>query len=307
MRNPSGGSNPARIIIVIVALVLLGVLGFFGWHRLMQWHEKEVQTAVEGERQKMAEQRSDNREDIFKWLEENVERKRPQGASKERLEDVFGKPVFKEETEECGRLERQIRSFFNYLETARGIGSKEKGAYEIFNEMIEDLAKTPPLVSGESRNLATLFRNRAHFFRVLGKDRIKLVLAVLRSDSDVLEHAMYNFYRYFISQECCREYFGSCIPEKTLYEYAAFFLDTLSGQSYLMRREAAIRTLTRYYSVLMLDRAIKQGINRHGIDLRPYIAELTNNIENRTDLRFKRRYLNKLDRLKEKYGEPSQQ
>lgn len=305
MRDPSGGFNPARIIIVIVVLVLLGVLGFFGWHRLMQWHEDEISTMVEQERRKMAEQRGDTSEEVLKLLEESADRKQESEASEKRLEEVFGEPVFKEEKEEeeCGQLESQVRSFFEYLEERRGIGSGDKGAHEIFEEMVGDLAETPPLVSAEARDLSNLLRNRAHFFRVLGKDRIELVLAMLRSEKDVLEHAMHNFYRYFVSEKCCEDYFGSCVPEKTLYEYAAFFLDTMSGQGYLMRRSGAVRTLTRYYSVLILDRAIEQGINRHGIDIRPSIEDVAANIDARSDLSFQRRYLNKLDRLMEKYEE----
>ncbi|MFP4571976.1 MAG: hypothetical protein ACLFNW_03290, partial [Desulfobacterales bacterium] len=301
MRDPSGGSNPARIIIVVVALVLLGVLGYFGWHQFMQWHEDEVHTAVEQERNRIEEQQRDIRQEALKRREKSPEQKREEEVSRKRLEDVFGEPVFKKEDEDCARLELQIRSFFDYLETNRGIGSDEKSAYEIFADMTEDLAETPPLVSGETRNLSNLLKNRAHFFRVLGKDRIKLVIAVLRSDKDVLEHAMHNFYRYFVLEKCCEDYFGSCIPEETLYEYAAFFLDTLSGQSYLMRRDAPIRTLVRYYSVLILDRSIEKGLNRYGIDVRDRIEEVADEINARNDLHFQKRYIKRLNTLREKY------
>ncbi|MFW6081431.1 MAG: hypothetical protein ACOC7W_05915, partial [Desulfosalsimonas sp.] len=183
----------------------------------------------------------------------------------------------------------------------------DKGAFEIFREMVEDLAETPPLVSGEARNLSSVLRNRAHFFRVLGKDRIELVIAVMRSEKDVLEHVMYNLYRYFVSEKCCEEYSGSCIPDETLYEYAAFFLDTLSGQGYLMRRHAELRTLSIYYSVLVLDRSAELGINRHGIDIRPRIEDAQSEVEASSGLRFKDRYLSRLQNLREKYESGNRQ
>ncbi|MCF8110372.1 MAG: hypothetical protein K9J85_02680 [Desulfobacteraceae bacterium] len=304
MRDPSGGPNPARIIIVVVALVLLAVLGYFGWHRFMQWHEQEVRTAVDREKQKIEQQREEPGEDIFKSRKpKQPDKEKPeQEISGRRLEEVFGEPVFRDQDIDCAVLEQQIKSFFEYLEKSKGIGSGEKGAYEIFEEMINDLAMTPPLVSEETRNLSNLLKNRAHFFRVLGKERIKLVLAVLGFDTEVLEHAMDNFYNYFVAENCCEDYSGSCISDETLYEFAAFFLDTLSGQSYLMRRDAPIRALVYYYSVLVLDRAIEKGINSYGIDIRPRIEDAAGEIRDRNDLRFQRRYLETLDELREKYG-----
>lgn len=310
MRDPSGGSNPARIIIVIVILALIGVLGFFGWHRFMQWHEEQLSKAVEEERRQVKEQLPDTREDIVRWLEENTEletRRQQPKVSEKRLEDVFGEPVLKAEDRGCAGLERQLVSFFDYLGTKHDIGSKDKSAYEIFGEMVEDLAQAPPLVTGEARNLSNLLKNRAHFFRVLGKDRIELLIAVMSSERDVLEHAMNNFYRYFVSDKCCEEYFGTCIPDETLYEYAAFFLDTLAGQGYLMRRDAGIRTLSLYYSVLVLDRAEDQGINRHGIDIRPRIEDVLNEVEATGGLRFRERYVSRLQDLKQKYRSENRQ
>ncbi|MFW6052642.1 MAG: hypothetical protein ACOC8I_01900 [Desulfosalsimonas sp.] len=307
MRDPSGGPNPARIIIVVVALVLLGVLGYFGWHRFMQWHEQEVSTAVDRERKKIEIELDEPREEIpkSKKPKKSDEEKQEEEISRRRLEDVFGEPVFRDQAGDCAALERRIKSFFEYLENSKGIGSGEKGAYEIFEEMTKDLAETPPLVSEETRNLSNLLKNRAHFFRVLGKDRIKLALTVLSSDKEVLEHAVGNFYNYFVEENCCEDYLGFCISDETLYEYSAFFLDTLSGQSYLMRRDVPIRALVYYYSVVFLDRAIEKGINSYGIDIRPRIEDATAEIRTRNDLRFQTRYLETLDELREKYGEAS--
>ncbi|MFW6334551.1 MAG: hypothetical protein ACOC0W_04700 [Desulfosalsimonas sp.] len=302
MRDPSAGPNPAKITALTVALVLIAVLGYFGWHWFTQWHEDQVQTAVEQERARIQEQRPDTREEVLKWLEENARQQPRPKVSDKRLEDVFGDPVFGGEDEECRRLERRVRSFFDYLEKERSIGSGEEKAHEIFRQMIRDLSESPPLVTAEERNLSNLLKNRAHFFRVLGKDRIKLIIAVLRSEKDVFEYAMDNFYRYFVSEKCCQDDSFSCIPDETLYEYAAFFLETLAGQSYLMRRDPAVRTLTRYYSVLVLDMAEQKGINRHGIDIRKCISDARQDVEARTDLRYQRRYLRRLESLAEKYG-----
>ncbi|MFP3981857.1 MAG: hypothetical protein ACLFUY_10705 [Desulfobacterales bacterium] len=308
MRDPSGSSNPARAIIIIVAVVMVAVLGFFGWQRIMQWHESQVQSAVEEAKKEVAAQQPQTEEEVLSWLEENVERKRAPSVSEDRMREVFGEPVFTDketknkELSTCDRLDRRIASFFDYLDGKKGLGDDEKGTHEIFTEMMTDLAETPPLVPAETRELSGLLRNRAHFYRVLGKDRIEMVSAVLRAEDDVLEPAMANFYKYYVSEKCCEDGRRSCIPDKTLYAYAAFFLDTLGGQSYLMRRDSMVRTLTRYYCVLILDRAIDQGINRHGLDIRPHIADVLNTIRDRNDLRLQRRYIAKLEQLRADYG-----
>lgn len=313
MRDPSGRSNPARAIIIIVVVVMVAVLGFFGWQRVMQWHENQVQTAVEQAKKEMAAQQPQTEEEVLNWLEENVERKPSPSVSEERMSEVFGAPVFTDrETKDqqlstCDQVERRIESFLDYLDKKKDIGADDKSTHEIYAEMMTDIAETPPLVSAEIRNLSSLLRNRSHFYRVLGKDRIEMVRTVLKTEDDVLEPAMANFYKYYVSEKCCENRLQDCIPDETLYEYAAFFLDTLGGQSYLMRRDSMLRTLTRYYSVLILDHAIEQGIDSHGLDIRPHIADVLSAVRSRTDLRLQRRYIAKLEQLRDKHGAPSRQ
>lgn len=312
MRDPSGSSNPAKAIIIVVAVVMVAVLGFFGWQRIMQWHESQVQTAVEQAKREMAAQQPQTEEEVLSWLEENVARKQAPSVSEERMAEVFGEPVFTDKEAKhkalstCDRLDRRIASFFDYLDRKKGISADEKGTYEMFSEMMADIAETPPLVSAEIRNLSSLLRNRSHFYRVLGKDRIGMIVSVFRAEDDVLEPAMANFYKYYVSEKCCESGPRNCIPDETLYAYAAFFLDTLGGQSYLMRRDSMVRTLTRYYCVRILDRAVERGINRHGLDIRPYIDEVLKTVRSRNDLRLQRRYIAKLEQLRENYGAPRQ-
>jgi hypothetical protein len=86
-----------------------------------------------------------------------------------------------------------------------------------------------------------------------------------------------------------------------LYEYAGFFLNTLAGKSYLLRRDSKVRILTSYYCVLIVDRANDETLNRHGIDVRPHIDFLFYDIINQRVLVNKKQYLGKLVSLKEKY------
>ena len=154
----------------------------------------------------------------------------------------------------------------------------------------------------ETRDMESLKRNQSHFFRVLQKDRFRMVKTILRIDRDVLEYALADSYRYYAALSCCKPGDPACVTLKTLYEYAGFFTSTLSGKSYLLRRDSAIRCLAGYYSVLVLDRAEEAGLNAYGIDIRPHIALALDAVSHQTGLVFKDRYVETLTGLKEKYA-----
>ena len=87
----------------------------------------------------------------------------------------------------------------------------------------------------------------------------------------------------------------------TLYEYAGFFLNSVGGRSYLLRRDSRVRILTTYYCVLIVDRANQEEANRHGIDIRPHIDSVAEEIGNHRGLVFQKEYLDALAGLQEKY------
>ena len=86
----------------------------------------------------------------------------------------------------------------------------------------------------------------------------------------------------------------------TLYEYAGFFLNSVGGRSYLLRRDSRVRILTTYYCVLIVDRANQEEANRHGIDIRPHIDSVAEEIGNQRNLVFQKEYLYALEYLDRK-------
>ena len=80
-----------------------------------------------------------------------------------------------------------------------------------------------------------------------------------------------------------------------------FFLNTLGGQSYLFRRESRVRMLGKYYSILVLDRANDASLNRHGIDIRPSVDSLLEEMKTTTSLAGRDTYLVRLILLRDKY------
>jgi len=312
MGNLSFSSRMHRIVVVVVILFLLGVLAFLAWHRFMQWHEDRVDSAVRQERQKQEQKREQiEQKQVLDWLEKKSGRRESEELSESRMREVFGEPVLSESpgmesrSSSCRRLERKIEAFFAYLDKKRNVGSRgseqKQKSYDVFEQILADLIAKPPLINDETRDLVSLMRNQAHFFRTLNKQRVELVLEILQSEKDVVEPAMADFYDYYVYKQCCRQSSKDCISEESLYRYAGFFLDTLSGKSYLMRRHPVVRTLIRYYSVLILDLANEQGLNRHGIDIRPHIKLVLNDVAVQEDLIFQQRYIRQLRDLQEKY------
>ena len=85
------------------------------------------------------------------------------------------------------------------------------------------------------------------------------------------------------------------------YEYAGYFLNTLGGRSYLMRRDPKVRLLATYYSIRNIDRANDRKLNPNGIDIRPAIAATAKEIRGQTGLVYRKQYLAELERLSAKY------
>ena len=109
------------------------------------------------------------------------------------------------------------------------------------------------------------------------------------------------FYSFYTSDKCCEEDLQGCPTLKLFYEYAGFFLNTIAGRNYLLRRDSKIRILTIFYCVLILDTANQEKLNPYGIDIRPYIYLSMNDISNQKNLIHHKQYLTKLQSLKEKY------
>ncbi len=303
---PETTNHEKRIAVIITAIVVSAAIGYMGYRQFMKWHENEVQTAVLHQQQKMAEESADLEYKIIQ-LQNKLAMIEPPAVSDDRITEVFGKPqpiVSSEPDHSCDAMKNKITSFFNYLQQNSyiGVNKNEKNPSDVFLQMVRALAANPPMIVDETRDLVSLKHNLAHFYRILQKDRIEMVKNIMATENDVIEHAMADFYTYYVTGDCCKNDDEPCVSLNTLYEYAGFFMNTFAGKSYLFRRSSAIRCLTDYYAVLVLDRANTAGINRYGIDIRPYIDLALDNITSQNNLVFQDQYLETLTGLFRKYG-----
>lgn len=210
----------------------------------------------------------------------------------------------------CAEDPEKIEAFYARLDGQDYIKSLklQRSSREQINKIFQKLAATPPVVTRETDDLLTILKNTAHFFRVIGKDNIILAKSIIEQEKGEYEDILAALYRLSGQADCLKDRLGLAIPETVYYDYSCFFLTTMGGRLYLFRRDSKSRMLVNYYSILMVDRANQQGTNSHGVDIRPAIGALIEEMENSGDqLKHREFYLDQLYALKEKYPEEPRQ
>ena len=252
--------------------------------------------------------------EVIRKMETDLEKMRAQLETERQMRPgdavfptVFGTPAFDRDAgampADCEKVETQIISFFEYLDGRLYLSSRdiEGGSAAFFRECSALLMADPPANIGELNDLFRLVKNVTHFYRVLGKKRLMVAKEIMTNEDQVLEPAMVVFYSRIA--ECGKPLPGDAQPLsiERLYDYAGYFLNTLGGRSYLLRRDSKVRMLLNYYAILIVDRANDEKFNQYGIDVRPYIDYLFYDISNQKGLAYRERYLTRLAALRDKY------
>jgi len=199
----------------------------------------------------------------------------------------------------------EINSFYTHLDQQpymQSFGFKESSKAH-FSKLLQKLVNNPPVVIRETDDLFTLLQNTAHFFRILGKDNINMLKTILEKEGGSFEKMLNAFYSLTYHPEYLEREYSLSIPAHSLTDYAGFFLNTMGGRLYLFRRDSTSRMVVSYYAIITIDRANDNGNGRHGIDLRPAILSLIDEIEiGGSRLQLKDEYLDTLYDLQVKYN-----
>ena len=294
-----------KTIKIVVAILIAGIFLFLVYSMVAKWHRTQVDQAEMKRQTACAEQVAQLRKQIAA-LEEELERFNAGPRIGEKFSEVFG-----EETEylsydtkvDCEALEAQIMTFFKYLDNQPYMeGYKGRGGTrQLYRETLAALTSSPPKLTGELEDLISLIRNVTHLYRALGKKRIETIKAILENEADIIESVMAIFYIYFLPEDRCRNKALKVPTLEASYNYGGYFLNTLAGRSYLLRRDSKVRVLLSYYAVLVLDRANDETLNSVGIDIRPFIDVSYYEIGSQPSLVYQRQYLTELEKLREKY------
>lgn len=198
----------------------------------------------------------------------------------------------------------QLDLFFSHLDRQEYMKAFNlpHGSRTHFIQLLQRLADNPPVVARETDDLFTLLQNTAHFFRILGKQDITVLKGILDREKEYVEELLQIFFLLTEDPEMLHKELGLHVTPEVISDYAAFFLNTMGGRLYLFRRDSSSRMAVTYYAIRVLDRALDKGDGSHGIDLRPAISSLIEELENGGNrLEHRDLYLDSLYRLEEKY------
>ena len=295
-----------RFIKISIALVVLGAIAYFCYSQFSGWYKGNIEQAKIQEK-KTWQDKTETLVTKIATLEEQITELKAQSIPKEKLAEVFGENPLEvpSETQQITleEIERQIAAFFAYLDNREYVQAYKLngGTYNQYELSVQKLSTKFPVVTGETDSLYNLFLNIAHFYRVLGKKRVYLVRDILANESEISESVVKTFFRWYtFDQQAAGNLKGRpALP--VLYQYAGYFLKTLGGRSYLLRRDSKIRILTTFYCVRILDLANDNRLNSDGIDIRPHIEMTFNDIANHMGLIHQKEYLLLLEKLKQKY------
>ena len=195
-------------------------------------------------------------------------------------------------------LEQDMMRFCRYLDGREYIKAHKlpEGTFRQFVKILNDLAAYPPIVNGEATDPYKLKLNQEHFLRVIGRENIELLLDIFAHETELMESTAEMVYDW-LNKGIEAKSPEIRMTQKELYEYAAFFLTTLSGKAYLWRRDSKTRILATYYSVLIVDRANVEKANRFNVDIKPPVAQLMDDMVNYRNLSYRGLYLKKLKAL----------
>jgi hypothetical protein len=296
-----------RSVKILIAVLIVLAVGVLAYLNLVKFHEEKVEKAVTVER-RIWEDKTETLEQKVDELEKELSETADSKAPEQKLTEALGEkpppaPARKEKRMSLEDIEDQIMAFFAYLDRQPYVASYglEEGTYSQYRSALADLAENSPVLIGETDSLHRLYKNMAHFYRVLGGKRIGLILDVLENESEIIETVMKTFYTWYAWPEDADSDVSGRPDLDLQYTYAAYFLNTLSGRSYLIRRDSRVRALTYYYAVLILDRANDEKRNSLGLDIRPHIKSSYRDIRDLRGLKNRRGYLKYLDRLAIKY------
>ncbi len=197
-----------------------------------------------------------------------------------------------------------ITAFYSYLDQQEYIKAHRLAtpSHIHFTRLLQKVIDSPPVVTRETDDLATILKNSLHLFRILGKDDIILTKEILSHEQDKIEEIVADYFLLTEQPDGLSGEVALKLPENSRYEYACFFLNTMGGKLYLARRDSRTRMIVTYYAIMAIHQANIEGKNSNGLQLQPALDLLTAEIETGGNhLHYKEAYLDTLYELKEKY------
>lgn len=301
-----GTGRMNRSIKVLITVLIAAMVLFMVFTQIRKWHQAGIERVSFEEKAACDGEIAVLKADLESIKNELAQLKDTEEYER-RVSDIFG-----EKTDyfsfgggdDCNELTLQVKTFLKYMEQQDYMGSYKGigGGQKLISDVTKSLTRSTPMLSGELEDLIRLIQNVTHLYRNLGKERVNILKSLLKSESDIIETVMAIFYVYMTSGDRCPDKIIQLPSLETQYRYAGYFLNTLAGRSYLLRRDSKIRVLVSYYAVLTIDLANDEMLNTYGIDIRPFVDHSFYEISNQKGLIYRGPYLERLAGLRAKYN-----
>jgi hypothetical protein len=202
------------------------------------------------------------------------------------------------EPRDCAEAEADLARLCVAFDSREYVANVELpgGVCGLIQQTADELAARPPRIASELKSYEAILSNVFHLFRVLGRERMQLLLRLVAEEDGLSEPAAMTLYRWLVSRESCARSGRTPVRRDALYDYGTFLFQTMGGQAYLRRRTPGTEALASFYALLLIDRAVEQNHNPHGIDLRREIRRTRELVESEP-LLFRERYLAQLEQL----------
>lgn len=301
-KKPSGFKT-----VFLLILLLLGGLALFFFLQLNKGADKTPPISMEQEQRKWQDKVNVFEKENAPSNDHSAQESTEAPSDRLPLADVTSTApgaAQPQTTDPCQEATNRIDQFFTHLDEQDYITDLQldKGAKTFFTRISDTLLQTQPKITRETDDLLSILHNAAHFYKVLGDKDVFILKKIMAHEKAYYEPVLADFYYLLKHENDCRHIDSSIkLPLKELYGYSVFFLNTLGGQAYLFRRDITLRTLIKYYCILVLDLANENNVNHLGLDARYPINSLIDEMSAVSGIDGKEKYLANLRLLKEKY------
>ena len=290
-----------RAVISLTVVAVMSTAFYFGAQHVQHWKKASVHEAVETEQErwmvdveKLKTEVKDLRNELYS--ETTLE------THAQKVSEVLGTPegiapAATAEAPGCMDSEKRLISFFDYLNKKY---PSEMPPLQQFRGALSRLAAAPPEIMEKDLDTLSLFRNIAHLYRTLSPKEMLTFKRWLDEEPDAVEAFLPDLYKVMMDGTCTQVVPADCTQEAAT-QYATFFLNTIAGRSYLLRRSSRFRILSTYYSILVLHQADLSGTNIYGIDVLPPLERLQGEIALYKGLAKQKLYLSTLEKISKHY------
>ena len=290
-----------RPLLILVSIAFAFGAAFMGIRLVKSWNSRTVQQAVQQEQEKWMVDVEKLKSQVAE-LRDELTNESPQENQAKKVSEILDTPegIAPDPVAEppgCQAADKRLLAFFDYL--ARKHPSSVSPLAR-FQKAAKALAQTPPEIMEKDLDTLSLFRNIAHLYRTIGAKDLLAFRRWIELEPDAIEAFLPDLFAVLTQKECEKILPGEVSVEMASH-YATFFLNTLAGQSYLLRRTSRYRLLATFYAVRILHVANLQGKNFYGVDVKPHILRLQREIALYKGLARQKEYLAILEELANTY------